>query len=64
MGSILFGKFKYKFKIFTEMWYEEKFKHVEFNGAFHLSCFRPKKPYLGKFVPENQICHFKLKLGA
>ena len=27
-------------------------------------CFKPEKPFLGKFGPENQNCQLKLKFGT
>ena len=36
----------------------------EFNGSVQFFCFRPEKPFLGKFYPEIQNCLFKVKFDT
>ena len=40
-----------------------KFEYAEFNDGVHFFYFRLKTPFLDKFVPKSQNCHFKLKFG-
>ena len=35
--------------------------HAEFNCGVYFFSFRVETPFLGKFGPKNQNCHFKLK---
>ena len=37
---------------------------MEISGSVYLFCLRPEKPYLSKFSPQNQNCHFELKIGT
>ena len=39
-------------------------EYAELYGTVHFFCFRPEKPFLDKFGPENQNCQFKLKLST
>ena len=32
--------------------------------TFTFFCFKPETPFLGKFVPKNQNCQFKLNFGT
>ena len=38
-------------------------QNAEFNGGIHFFCFKPGRPFFGKFGPKNQNCQFKLKPG-
>ena len=40
------------------------FEYVEFNLIVHFFDFRLETPFLGKFIPKNQNCQFKLKFDT
>ena len=45
-------------------WYLDYFEYAEFDIHAQYFRFRPKIPFLGKFVPKNQNYQFKLKFGS
>ena len=65
--NILFGKIltkNSKWFVYDETSYLNWLKYSEFDGDAYLSCLGPKIIFGGKFRPKNQICLFKMRLGA
>ena len=66
-GNALFGQNwpkKSKLSVEAEISKLDYFEYAELNDTVHFFSFGVEIPFLGKFGPRNENCHFKLKFGT